>query len=107
MLDTNSRPSIVSHSENAVEHDGLVEKARTILVERYGSMWEAANAMRVGISGGQLLIAMRRELVDPGIAALVEIHTGVSLPCVKVTPTVVPLRDLGTPIKRKGRKSRA
>jgi hypothetical protein len=83
-----------------MEHDGLVEAARTALVARYGSMWEAACAMRIGLSGGQLLLAMRREQVDPAIAAVVEVHTGVSLPCAKAVRAPLVVNDLGVPHER-------
>jgi hypothetical protein len=60
-------------------HDDLVEAARLKLVERYGSMWQAASQMRIELSGGNLLLAMRRQPVTPEVAVMVLIHTGIDL----------------------------
>lgn len=82
-----------------MEHDGLVERARTILVARYGSLWQATIAMRLNISGGALLIAMRRPEVDPVVSLMVFNHTGVQLPAATLPPPTV-----HQPSKRKQKK---
>jgi hypothetical protein len=82
-----------------MEHDGLVEQARAVLVTRYGSLWQATIAMRLNMSGGALLIAMRRPEVDPVVSLLVFNHTGVQLPTAAL-PVQVPSK----PVKRKLKK---
>jgi hypothetical protein len=82
-----------------MEHDGLVERARGILVERYGSLWQATIAMRLPMSGGALLIAMRRPEVDPVVSLLVHTHTGVQLPSAPL-----PVQVIAKPRKRTTKK---
>ncbi len=56
-----------------------VQLARTALVAKFGSLWEAAYHMRLDMSGGQLLTAMQRTPIDPVIAVLIHTQVGIDL----------------------------
>lgn len=58
--------------------ESYANKAVKALTKHFTTLWQAAQAFDAGWSGGRLVTELSKDVVDPGLKAFVEKHTGVA-----------------------------